>query len=116
MRCLMACCFSLMLLSAVGGCRSCERVETELRARENDVRELREELDRCGVYNQTLQQEVHTLRGQLGVPPHGLPPGPCKSRSSRAIRKEAPSRRRDNFSSTPRKSPPRESSVRCPPG
>jgi hypothetical protein len=74
MRCLVACCFALTLLVAVGGCRSCDRVESELRARENDVRELREELDRCGVYNQTLQQEVRSLRGQLGVPPDGPPP------------------------------------------
>ena len=74
MRCLAACCFSLMLMIAVCGCRSCERVETELRARENDVRELREEVDRCGIYNQTLQQEVHALRGQLGVPVDGSSP------------------------------------------
>jgi hypothetical protein len=73
MRCLVACCFGLSLLIAVGGCRSCERVETELRAREDEVQQLRAELDRCGVYNQTLQQEVHTLRGQLGVPPIGPP-------------------------------------------
>ncbi len=45
-----------------------------MRVRENDVRELREELDRCGVYNQTLQQEVHALRGQLGMPLNGPPP------------------------------------------
>ena len=74
MRCLMACCFSLTLVIAVGGCRSCDRVESELRARENDVRELREEVDRCGIYNQTLQQEVHALRGQLGVPVDGSTP------------------------------------------
>lgn len=74
MRCLMACSFSLALLLAVGGCRSCDRVEAELRSRENDVRELREEVDRCGVYNQTLQQEVHALRGQLGLPVDGSPP------------------------------------------
>jgi hypothetical protein len=74
MRCLMACCFGLSLLVAVGGCHSCDRVESELRARENDVRELREELDRCGVYNQALQHEVHALRGQLGMPAHGMPP------------------------------------------
>jgi hypothetical protein len=74
MRCLVACCFSLALLLAVGGCRSCDRVESELRARESDVRELREEVDRCGVYNQTLQQEVHALRGQLGLPADGSPP------------------------------------------
>ncbi|HTU22632.1 MAG TPA: hypothetical protein VMG10_31625 [Gemmataceae bacterium] len=74
MRCLVACCFALSLLFAAGGCHSCERVETELRARENDVLALREEVDRCGVYNQALQQEVHALRGQLGVPPDGHPP------------------------------------------
>jgi hypothetical protein len=74
MRCLMACCLGLSLLIATSGCHCCDRVEGELRARENDVRELRAELDRCGVYNQTLQQEVHALRGQLGVPLHGPPP------------------------------------------
>jgi hypothetical protein len=74
MRCLMTCCLGLSLLIAASGCHSCDRVEGELRARENDVRELRAELDRCGVYNQTLQQEVHALRGQLGMPPHGPPP------------------------------------------
>lgn len=74
MRCLVACCFGFSLLLAVGGCHSCERVETELRARENDVLTLREELDRCGVYNQALQQEVHALRGQLGMAPDGQPP------------------------------------------
>lgn len=74
MRCLMACCLGLSLMIAASGCRSCDRVESELRARESDVRELREELDRCGVYNQTLQQEVHALRGQLGVPLSGPPP------------------------------------------
>jgi hypothetical protein len=74
MRCLVVCCLGLSLLSTVSGCRSCDRVESELRARENDVRELREELDRCSVYNQSLQQEVHALRGQLGIPVDGSPP------------------------------------------
>lgn len=74
MRCLVACCLGLSLMIAASGCRSCDRVESELRARESDVRELREELDRCGVYNQTLQQEVHALRGQLGMPLTGSPP------------------------------------------
>ena len=74
MRCLVACCLALSLLPAVSGCHSCQRVETELRARENDVLQLREEIDRCGVYNQALQQEVHALRGQLGMPAEGSPP------------------------------------------
>jgi hypothetical protein len=68
MRCLVASCFGLALIVAVGGCRSCDRVESELRARENDVRELRDEVDRCSVYNQTLQQELRSLRGELGLP------------------------------------------------
>jgi hypothetical protein len=81
MRCLVACSLGLSLLIAAVGCRHCDRVESELRARENDVRELREELDRCGVYNQTLKQEVHALRGQLGAPLDGPPPAayPVKS-------------------------------------
>src|SRR5579871_1460438 len=73
MRCYVACCFGLALVVAVSGCRSCDRVESELRARENDVLTLRGELDRCGVYNQALQQENHSLRGQLGIPPDGPP-------------------------------------------
>jgi len=69
MRCLVASCFGLALVVAVGGCRSCDRVESELRARENDVRELRDEVDRCSIYNQTLQHELRSLRGELGLPP-----------------------------------------------
>ncbi len=77
MRCLVASCFGLALLVAVGGCRSCDRVESELRARENDVRELRDEVDRCSIYNQTLQHELRSLRGELGLPPaDGQPSAP----------------------------------------
>jgi hypothetical protein len=74
MRCLVACCFGLALVGAACGCRSCHRVESELRAREEDVRELREELDRCSIYNQTLQQEVRSLRGEIGLTPDGQAP------------------------------------------
>lgn len=74
MRCLVACCFGLTLLGSVGGCRSCDRVESELRGRETEVRELREELDRTSIYNQTLQQELQSLRGELGHGPDGQPP------------------------------------------
>jgi hypothetical protein len=69
MRCVVVCCFALALLVAVGGCRSCNHVEAELRQRENDVRELRDELDRCAIYNQTMQHELRALRGELGLPP-----------------------------------------------
>jgi hypothetical protein len=74
MRCLVAPCFGLALLVAVCGCRSCDRVESELRGRENEVRQLREELDRTSIYNQSLQQELHSLRGELGVGPDGHTP------------------------------------------
>src|SRR6516225_9986683 len=65
MRCLVASCFGLALLVAVCGCRHCDHVESELRGRENEVRELRDELDRSGIYNLTLQQELRSLRGEL---------------------------------------------------
>ena len=74
MRCLVASCFGLALLVAVCGCRHCDHVESELRGRENEVRELRDELDRTSVYNQTLQQELRSLRGELGVGPDGQTP------------------------------------------
>ncbi len=74
MRCLVASCVGLALLVAVCGCRSCDRVESELRGRENEVRELRDELDRTSVYNQSLEQELRALRGELGVGPDGHTP------------------------------------------
>jgi hypothetical protein len=76
----LACCFALALAAAVAGCRhSCDRVEEELRAREIDVRELREELDRCSIYNQSLQHELRALRGDVG--PGGEPANPVRSLS-----------------------------------
>jgi hypothetical protein len=74
MRCLVASCFGLALLVAVCGCRNCDHVEAELRGRENEVRQLREELDRSSIYNLTLQQELHSLRGEMSIPPDGHPP------------------------------------------
>lgn len=74
MRCLVASCFGLALLVAACGCRHGERVESELRGREHEVRELREELDRTSIYNQSLQQELRSLRGELGVGPDGQTP------------------------------------------
>ena len=64
--------FALALAAMAGGCRhSCDRVEEELRAREIHVRELRDELDRCSIYNQSLQHELKALRGDVG--PGGEP-------------------------------------------
>jgi hypothetical protein len=52
-----------------------------LRAREGDVRELREELDRCHVYNQALQTELKTIRGEAPVldAEHPVPIYPVRS-------------------------------------
>ena len=46
------------------GCRSrSDLVEAELRTKENNLREAREELQREQVYNGALQRELVTLRG-----------------------------------------------------
>ena len=81
MRCLVASCFGLALVVAACGCRSCHRVESELRARETDVRELREELDRCSIFNQALQHELRSLRGDLPPGSDGQPPAAYPVRS-----------------------------------
>ena len=81
MRCLAATCFGLAMIAAACGCRSCHRVEAELRAREQDVLALRDDLDRCSVYNQTLQHELRSLRGELGFGPDGQPPAAYPVRS-----------------------------------
>src|SRR5262249_32660688 len=81
MPCLVAPCFGLALIAAVCGCHSCHRVESELRARELDVLQLREDLDRCSVYNQTLQHELRSLRGEMGLGPDGQPPAAYPVRS-----------------------------------
>lgn len=56
---LAAACFFLLpfSVSLVSGCRSCERVEAELRARENEVRELKEELHRLEAMNEGFMRE-----------------------------------------------------------
>jgi hypothetical protein len=65
--------FGLTLLAATSGCRSAgrmDRLESELRARETDLRETREQLDRTLAYTRALQTEVEALRGGT------LTPGP----------------------------------------
>jgi hypothetical protein len=56
----------LALAAAAAGCRSCDRVEAELRARERELREIKEELDRTKAYANGLQTELNSE--------HGLPP------------------------------------------
>lgn len=41
------------------GCRSCDRVERELRHRETQLRETREALDQCRMENECLQRQLH---------------------------------------------------------
>jgi hypothetical protein len=63
--------FGLTLLAAATGCRSAgrtDRLESELRARETDLRETREHLDRTLAYTRALQAEVEALRGGCAVP------------------------------------------------
>jgi hypothetical protein len=67
--------FAVALLAAAAGCRSnTHLVERELREREADVRELKEELSRTDTYNRTLQLELRATRGDLYGP--GGPDGP----------------------------------------
>jgi hypothetical protein len=63
----------MALTAFASGCRSCDRVESELRARENDVRELREGLERSELYNQALQQELRAMRGETCPQPGEQP-------------------------------------------
>jgi hypothetical protein len=71
MRWAVALSLGVALLGGAAGCRSnCDRVESELRARESDVRELREELERADAYNQLMQRELHALRGEPGPDGH----------------------------------------------
>src|SRR5262245_18789512 len=64
--------FSFLCLSA--GCQNCHQVERELRDREREVRELREELDGHRALTMGLQHELCEIR--QGRPP--LPqPGPA---------------------------------------
>jgi hypothetical protein len=56
--------FVAAALAGCGGCRSnCHLVESELRTREMQVRELREELDGIRAHNQALEIELRALRG-----------------------------------------------------
>jgi hypothetical protein len=54
----------------LGGCKSCDKVETALRSTEESLRETREELSRQGVYTAALEHEMRIIRGEVyaGVP------------------------------------------------
>jgi hypothetical protein len=56
-------------LALAAGCRNCDLVEAELRTRNNELRELREEVHRVEAQNQALLHDFETLRqGPLKVP------------------------------------------------
>src|SRR4051812_596310 len=60
--------FGVALTGLACGCRSCDLVESELRAREDQLREVRAELERSQFYSQALQHELHALRGEPAAP------------------------------------------------
>src|SRR5262245_58318540 len=69
------CALTLLLMSVlanlVAGCHSCDLVEAELRTRENELRELRDELGRAEAQNEALMRETCTLRhgGPVAITP-----------------------------------------------
>jgi len=82
-----ALCLGLALLAGPGGCRHhnrCDQVESELRAREDDVRHLKDELDRSEFFNQALSRELAAVRGLPG--PHGVPEKPSEPYPVRSLR------------------------------
>jgi hypothetical protein len=69
-----------LALSAAIGCRSpgSDAVEAELRARDEDLRVVRSELERTTAYNQYLQRELHNVQHPGPVPPDGAPLPDCR--------------------------------------
>jgi hypothetical protein len=54
--------FVLLPLCFLPGCQSCELVEAELRAREHQLREARDDLHRSECLNEALVRELQTLK------------------------------------------------------
>jgi hypothetical protein len=63
---------SLLAVGSVG-CRSCQRVEEELRAREDQLREARQDIACLKAANFALQNEIRMQRGEP-LAPDGSPP------------------------------------------
>lgn len=66
------CCHFASLVAAIflgmAGCRSnSDLVEAELRTREGEIRQLRDELCRCRSYNKAMQRELHGLHSSAAV-------------------------------------------------
>ncbi len=71
MRWLRAMLIGTALLAPLSGCRSCDQVERALRAREIELRETKEELERQQAINRGLQLEVDALHAPPLAP--GIP-------------------------------------------
>jgi hypothetical protein len=64
-----------LVLVPTAGCRNCDLVEAELRTRNNELRELREEVHRIESQNQALLHDFAVLRqGPLALPPEAAAP------------------------------------------
>ena len=67
-------CSLLLICTLVAGCKSPNhKLESELRARDNDIDYLKNELYRSKTYNKAMEMELHATRGE--VPP-GTPYDP----------------------------------------
>lgn len=83
MRWSLAWCLGAALAVSLAGCRSCDKVEAELRARESDVRELRDQLDRSEFQNKALVGELAARHGMPG--PDGVLRPPSEPYPVRSI-------------------------------
>ena len=61
------CPFALVL--SLSGCRNCDLVEAELRTRDRELHEMRDELHRLQMCNDGLQREIRALRRNAKVAP-----------------------------------------------
>lgn len=75
--------FAALALGAAGCRTSCDRVESELRAREEDVRTLKDEVDRLAGTNVALSRELAAHRGEPG--PDGIIHKPCEPYPMRSL-------------------------------
>ncbi len=70
--------FALWPLAFALGCHNCDRVEQELRAKDTELREMRELLERSDCYNKAMQADPSSVRGDYcpfpGNGTEGLPP------------------------------------------
>src|SRR5262249_56054428 len=66
-----------------GGCapRGEHPIESELRARDNDLRILRAELERSEAYNHYLERELHNNQHVAASPPGDAPPPASRVKS-----------------------------------